>query len=484
MKVAFAALAPAAFRGGGRTGIQVQSAAGSWSCTASVVDGSPSVTISHLVDGETGRDEGSLIRLKAKPYDMRLQRDWMEFVDASGVAGDVSDGSSAYDVLRCDLVCKSGGDVATGSAGVSGDDDSRWKIWGESFHLKRLRSSYRDLVRSGDGKEGVDVADEEEALRESAALIRAILFEAHKSKHLLSVRKGEAMLKVADEEDVFAQLVRVSLMWTPTRSSRMEEGLSESDAKDVVSTKPRIVVRGHASSNGDVFPPHRRPVPITVSMAVKSDVPCDGNDPLQKLNGGASLPNRQGSPQLKISSWSRLRRPLETKRFKPPGVSEVLMVKQAEGGAGMEILEGLTSNFFAIYKDGTIRTAQEGILHGYARHLVLECAGQCGLSFDPSPVLMRDAVEGRWAEAFITSSSRLIFPIERIVAPEYSRCNISDEERDEQGTLGGDDDLTESEISRFKGFWSLPQIDGSSLPWKTPRWEAIYDLMLREGGYD
>ena len=100
----------------------------------------------------------------------------------------------------------------------------------------------------------------------------------------------------------------------------------------------------------------------------------------------------------------------------PPGVSEVLLTRRPipdrcrdDGGKGVDgdvhggeipyddddverrerdrvfrntkILEGLTSNFFVIYRDGTVRTARRGVLGGYVRHLVLGCADRVpGLS--------------------------------------------------------------------------------------------------------
>jgi branched-chain amino acid aminotransferase len=84
----------------------------------------------------------------------------------------------------------------------------------------------------------------------------------------------------------------------------------------------------------------------------------------------------------------------------PPGVHEGLMV--AEDGT---ILEGLSSNFFAI-RDGRLHTEQERVLAGLTRSLVLEVAGlpraPRGLRVDELPAA---------AECFVTSASRGVLPV-------------------------------------------------------------------------
>lgn len=86
----------------------------------------------------------------------------------------------------------------------------------------------------------------------------------------------------------------------------------------------------------------------------------------------------------------------------PPGVHEGLMV--AADGA---ILEGLSSNFFAVC-EGTLRTEDERALHGVTRSMVLELAAavvpRCG------PALHKDEL-GNTSECFITSVSREILPV-------------------------------------------------------------------------
>jgi branched-subunit amino acid aminotransferase/4-amino-4-deoxychorismate lyase len=89
----------------------------------------------------------------------------------------------------------------------------------------------------------------------------------------------------------------------------------------------------------------------------------------------------------------------------PADVHEALMTTDGK------ILEGLSSNFFAI-KDGVVWTAEEGVLSGVTRSIVLdeirlENIPLCLLSLPVSDIPMIQ-------EAFITSSSRGILPVIRI----------------------------------------------------------------------
>ena len=126
--------------------------------------------------------------------------------------------------------------------------------------------------------------------------------------------------------------------------------------------------------------------------------------------------------------------------FKADGIGEVLLARAVDDpdGAGefhgIELLEGLTSNLFVVYRDGTLRTAaaEGSVLPGFARHLVLEAAEKLGLSYDETkPVLLQDAVDGLWSEVFVTSAIRLVVPVTSLSIPEYEK----DEENDEAKIL-------------------------------------------------
>ena len=92
----------------------------------------------------------------------------------------------------------------------------------------------------------------------------------------------------------------------------------------------------------------------------------------------------------------------------PSGVNEAVMVS-LQG----YLLEGLTSNFFAV-SQGEIRTADEAVLAGITRRLALESARRLDLPvrFEPVHISELDTLQ----EAFITSSSRGMLPVRRIDA--------------------------------------------------------------------
>jgi branched-chain amino acid aminotransferase len=89
----------------------------------------------------------------------------------------------------------------------------------------------------------------------------------------------------------------------------------------------------------------------------------------------------------------------------PEGVHEGLMV----GGDGT-LLEGLSSNFFAI-AGGTLHTEHERVLAGLTRSLVLEVARDL-LPLAPRGLRVDELPQAQ--EAFITSASRSVLPVVRI----------------------------------------------------------------------
>lgn len=89
----------------------------------------------------------------------------------------------------------------------------------------------------------------------------------------------------------------------------------------------------------------------------------------------------------------------------PEGVHEGLMV-DADGA----VLEGLSSNFFAI-RDGALLTEGERVLAGLTRTLVLEVAADL---LPRASGALRQADLPLAAECFITSASRGVLPVVRV----------------------------------------------------------------------
>ncbi|KAK9811374.1 hypothetical protein WJX72_002754 [[Myrmecia] bisecta] len=133
----------------------------------------------------------------------------------------------------------------------------------------------------------------------------------------------------------------------------------------------------------------------------------------------AALPDRpappvktqvRGAPRTnasaKDSEWVRQRRVWEAD--KPADVNEVLLM-DGEGN----ILEGLSSNFFAVV-DGTLQTADEGILKGTVREVALQVCKREGIPVQLKAPNMRNF--NRFEGAFISSTSRLVLPIDELEA--------------------------------------------------------------------
>lgn len=122
----------------------------------------------------------------------------------------------------------------------------------------------------------------------------------------------------------------------------------------------------------------------------------------------------RGSPRAnalaKDSSWVSERAPLEElMRASYAPINELLLATEAG-----DLLEGSQTNFFAI-QDGALHTAGEGILEGTVRRLLLEVCEREGI-----PVVLRPpslpAAE-RWSGALISSTSRLLLPIDELYLP-------------------------------------------------------------------
>jgi hypothetical protein len=416
-----------------------------WCSTASVQPGGD-ITIETIADPADTNDDVPLRTIQDRVFDLTQSVDWMEYLEHKENRLHDEGGAGAYDTMRCDVVLS-----------PSSDPSNRVRIWGEDYHLNRLRNSYLSLLRAKTEKAKNELVNGQSNLDAPANLSRFMVDEAlDLSRTTLRKLLSEAELSVSSiqedlaqpGEDTTIQLFRVTLLWS-TPSTNEKYG--------------HILVRGHATSSCKPVKIHSAPGPSVVSVAAHTEHRDSKSFTIDK-----SLPTRVANPQSKIASWCRLRRKMETPdTYKPPGVSEVLMVrprKDEEGKSRLEVLEGLSSNFFAIYKDGTLRTATEGVLNGYVRHLVLDCASKCGLKFDPRPVFLHETSE--WKEAFITSSSRLVYPISKVLLPEDEHESPSHD-----GTS-------------FVEYWNDEALSAGDAETETPKWQELLNEILKRGGYD
>jgi hypothetical protein len=406
------------------------SAAYPW-CRTARIDPSGMVSVSGLGCANDQPDR----TVEGRFFDLTQSTEWMEYIEQKENRMQDEGGAGAYDALRCDVIVSP----------VKGEADSRLRVWGEDFHLMRLQQSYKSLVKAN--KEYSNKFPEtkkatlDEALERSHSILRALLAEAQLSASTTDER---------GKDNIIIQLFRVTLLWSPP--SEASNGTDEN-----------IVVRGHACCSCKPIEIQLNPKSIVASVAVHS-----GHGDADATTIDANLPTRHANPQGKIAAWCRLRKKMENpETYKPDGVSEVLMVrnrKDDDGETRLEVLEGLSSNFFVVYKDGALRTATEGVLNGYVRHLVLECASKCGLKFDPRPIFLHET--SQWKEVFITSSSRLIYPISSIVIPEEAATATSFREIWKDEVLNDDGGACQDSDTQ------------------TQRWQQLQNEILKTGGYD
>jgi branched-chain amino acid aminotransferase len=114
------------------------------------------------------------------------------------------------------------------------------------------------------------------------------------------------------------------------------------------------------------------------------------------------------SPEAKTTAWIHDRAAIEAAL--PEGAYTAVLV-----GNDGQLLEGVSSNFYAIV-DGALRTAGADVLGGIAQQIVLLIAP------DLIPVRREAITLGdlpRVQEAFITSASRGIMPVVRVIDPTH-----------------------------------------------------------------
>jgi branched-chain amino acid aminotransferase len=109
-------------------------------------------------------------------------------------------------------------------------------------------------------------------------------------------------------------------------------------------------------------------------------------------------------PKAKLTRFIQRSAPLRSTL--PPDVNEAVML-DTHG----RFQEGLSSNFFAVIA-GTLWTAEQNVLAGITRSLVIESVHKAGLPLQLEPP--RLAGLSNFDEVFITSSSRGVLPVRQI----------------------------------------------------------------------
>ncbi|ORX90738.1 D-aminoacid aminotransferase-like PLP-dependent enzyme [Basidiobolus meristosporus CBS 931.73] len=128
----------------------------------------------------------------------------------------------------------------------------------------------------------------------------------------------------------------------------------------------------------------------------------------------------RNSPKIKDSQWVRDRQSIEDEL--PSDVNEALLYDSATG----HVYEGLSSNFFAVVKDPqsgepkVVTAPVEHVLLGTIMKIVIATCERNGIPVEFTFPNLGDLLSFRWEGAFITSTSRLVLPIETVEFPDGS----------------------------------------------------------------
>lgn len=318
-------------------------------------------------------------------FDLKSPREWLEYNEM------VHESQGAYTVIRCDL-------TSTIDKSISS------YLWGKDFHLNRLSNSFIQMINAEEEKQNVTFSQDEmkTAVNHSEVILNQLV---HAS--LNACVKAEKSSSTDGYRDGSIKVAMLTVLWT----------LIQNEGND----RKIIDVRGHSFCNNEWINQNILiPKPIVASVAVLSTA----------KNKMSQLPSRYDNlPGAKLSSWCRLRRPIEQMfKSESSSIGEVILIRKMsddKGSLRFLLLEGLTSNLFVVYTDGTLRTSHVdkdeengGVLGGYARSLVIGAAKDLNIPIVYGPITFGDGENGLWKEAFTTSSIRIITPLRKILMPK------------------------------------------------------------------
>lgn len=183
------------------------------------------------------------------------------------------------------------------------------------------------------------------------------------------------------------------------QSARLEHISVQLDRKALrKALRDLIDQSGYAESRYRITIPRATPDQLIISLERFKPVPAE------IITRGArviTIGLERHNPAAKTTVWMTERQ-AAVQTF-PVGIYEGILTA-ADG----TMLEGTSSNFYAIL-NGTLRTANEGVLGGIGRRVLLKVAPDI-LSVDLRPVRIDEPFD----EAFLTSASRHVIPVVEI----------------------------------------------------------------------
>ncbi|MEQ8781722.1 MAG: D-amino-acid transaminase [Roseibium album] len=246
------------------------------------------------------------------------------------------------------------------------------------------------------------------------------------------VRHADAAVHVEDRGYQFADGVyEVCEVWQgkivdmPRHLDRLHRSLNELRidwpmARSAVEFVIRQVIRRNRVVNGLVYIQVTRGVAkrdhffpaedVAPSIVVTAKPTSPAASQVQADKGIAvvSYPENRW-PRVDIKTIALLPNVLAKQHAKENGGKEAWYV-DADGN----VTEGGSTNAWIVTKEGALvtRPAENGILRGITRAVVLDLVQKEGLTFDERPFSLAEAVEAK--EAFVTAASTLVMPVTRI----------------------------------------------------------------------
>ncbi|KAI3436073.1 hypothetical protein D9Q98_002131 [Chlorella vulgaris] len=252
-----------------------------------------------------------------------------------------------------------------------------------SFHIERLANTAKLMI----------MADEESAALHSeaaapAALPTAADPELLRPRVLAAMRAAVQGYRSATGDAAGEVRLTVLVTWPGCQQQQPAHPAGASSSSSSSSS----------SSQSDALAPSAGADQPGVLVHVSS-LPPRPAPPVRVVMRGAPRQNAEA----KDSEWVRQRKCLQ--EGLPQPTEEVLLV-----GADGSIYEGLSSNFFALCADGKLHTAGDGILAGTVREVALAVARREGIPVVLQPPRLADLE--RWQGCFISSTSRLLLPVD------------------------------------------------------------------------
>ena len=248
-----------------------------------------------------------------------------------------------------------------------------------SFHLQRLVDS-AGLMHLGRGRVGG--MDHDQALKQRVLDTMRRGVEAYMRHH----GGYDGGYDDVPEDDDHEMKITVLVCEGDAIDAENSETLNNNDGSNN-DAKEREAVLVHVSPLG----PRKAPGPVRVEIR---------GEP--RANAAA-----------KDSEWVTARKQLA----KPDDVDELVL--EADGA----LYEGLSSNFFVLM-DGTLYTAGDNVLLGSVRESVLRQCEELNVPVVPEPPRLCDAP--RWEAAFVSSTSRMLLPVDELLFASESGADRRD----------------------------------------------------------